>query len=286
MPCPYVKMDQSLPPGLYIVATPIGNLGDITTRATDTLRRVDRILAEDKRVTAKLLKHVGATAPMTAYHDHSDDALRERIIAELGSKAIALVSDAGTPLISDPGYKLVRAARQAGHAVHTLPGPCAAIAALTLSGLPTDRFLFLGFLPAKAKARAETLAEVTSLRASLVFYESGPRLADCLAALAEGLGNRDAAVIREISKLHEETVGGTLSDLAARYAEVPPKGEIVIVVGAPPERAEASEEELETALRDALGRMSPSRAAAEVAESLGVPRKRAYSRALELGESD
>ena len=286
MPCPYLKMDQSLPPGLYIVATPIGNLGDITARAAETLRRADRILAEDKRVTAKLLKHVAATAPMTAYHDHSDDALRERIIAELGSKAIALVSDAGTPLISDPGYKLVRAARLAGHAVHTLPGPCAAIAALTLAGLPTDRFLFLGFLPAKAKARAEAIAEVASLRVSLILYESGPRLAECLAALADCLGPRDAAVIREISKLHEETVGGALAILAERYAESPPKGEIVIVVGPPPERAEASEEELEKALRDALGRMSPSRAAAEVAASLGVPRKRAYSRALDLGSSD
>ena len=279
-------MDQSLPPGLYIVATPIGNLGDITARAADTLRKAERILAEDKRVTAKLLRHVGATAPMTAYHDHSDDALRERIVSELGSKAIALVSDAGTPLISDPGYKLVRAARQAGHAVHTLPGPCAAIAALTLAGLPTDRFLFVGFLPAKAKGRAETIAEIAGLRASLVFYESGPRLAESLAALAEGLGARNAAVIREISKLHEETVGGTLGDLAARYVEAPPKGEIVIVVGPPPERSEASDDDLDTALRDALGRMSSSRAAAEVAANLGISRKRAYARALELGASN
>lgn len=279
-------MDQSLSPGLYIVATPIGNLGDITARAADTLRSADRILAEDKRVTAKLLKHVGATAPMTAYHDHSDEALRERIVAELGSKAIALVSDAGTPLISDPGYKLVRAARIAGHAVRTLPGPCAAIAALTLSGLPTDRFLFLGFLPAKTKARAEAIGEVANLRTSLVLYESGPRLADSLAALAEGLGDRDAVVIREISKLHEEVAGGTLPDLATRYAEAPPKGEIVIVVGPPPEPAETSDEKLDEALRDALGSLSPSRAAAEVAASLGVPRKRAYSRALELGGSD
>lgn len=286
MPCPCIKMDQSLSPGLYIVATPIGNLGDITARAADTLRSVDRILAEDKRVTAKLLKHVGATAPMTAYHDHSDEALRERIVAELGSKAIALVSDAGTPLISDPGYKLVRAARIAGHAVRTLPGPCAAIAALTLSGLPTDRFLFLGFLPAKTKARAEAIGEVANLRTSLVLYESGPRLADSLAALAEGLGDRDAVVIREISKLHEEVAGGTLPDLATRYAEAPPKGEIVIVVGPPPEPAETSDEKLDEALRDALGSLSPSRAAAEVAASLGVPRKRAYSRALELGGSD
>lgn len=279
-------MDQSLPPGLYIVATPIGNLADITTRAAETLRRADRILAEDKRVTAKLLAHVGAKAPMTAYHDHSDDNLRERIMAELGSKAIALVSDAGTPLISDPGYKLVRAARQAGHAIHTLPGPCAAIAALTLSGLPTDRFLFVGFLPAKAKARAEAIAEIADVRASLVFYESGPRLAESLAALAIGLGPRHAAVSREISKLHEETVTGPLGELAERYENAPPKGEIVIVVSPPPERADASDEELDAALHDALTSMAPSRAAAEVATSLGVPKKRAYSRALELGASD
>ena len=169
-------MNQPLAPGLYIVATPIGNLGDVTTRAAETLCRVDRILAEDKRVTAKLLAHLGATAPMTAYHDHSDDDLRQRILAEASIKAIALVSDAGTPLISDPGYKLVRAARASGIAIHTLPGPCAAIAALTLAGLPTDRFLFMGFLSAKAKARGEAITEVATLRASLVLYESGPRL--------------------------------------------------------------------------------------------------------------
>jgi 16S rRNA (cytidine1402-2'-O)-methyltransferase len=275
-------MNQSLPPGLYIVATPIGNLGDMTSRAADTLRRVHSILAEDKRVTAKLLKHIGATAPMTAYHDHSDDTLRDRIVVELASKAIALVSDAGTPLISDPGYKLVRAARQAGHAVHTLPGPCAAIAALTLAGLPTDRFLFAGFLPAKAKARSDAIAEISGVRASLVFYESGSRLAESLAALAAGLGVRDAAVIREISKLHEETVTGQLDELAARYSESPPKGEIVIVVGHPPQQAAASDGDLDEALRAALLTHSPSRAAADVAARLGVPRKRAYARALEL----
>ncbi|MBA3667736.1 MAG: 16S rRNA (cytidine(1402)-2'-O)-methyltransferase [Sphingomonas sp.] len=277
-------MDQSLPSGLYIVATPIGNLGDITIRAAETLRRVDRILAEDKRVTAKLLAHLGATAPMTAYHDHSDDALRARTLAELGTQAVALVSDAGTPLISDPGYKLVRAARAAGYAVHTLPGPCAAIAALTLAGLPTDRFLFLGFLPAKAKARADAIAEVASLRASLVFYESGARLGESLAALATGLGARDAAVVREISKLYEEAVTGSLGELAARYADAPPRGEIVIVVGPPGERAEASDEEIDAALRDALSRTTTSRAAAEIAVSLGIPKKRAYARALALGE--
>jgi 16S rRNA (cytidine1402-2'-O)-methyltransferase len=276
-------MDQSLPPGLYIVATPIGNLGDMTSRAAETLCRVDLILAEDKRVSAKLLAHIGAKAPMMAYHDHSDEKLRERILADLGTKAVALISDAGTPLISDPGYKLVRAARQAGHAVHTLPGACAAVAALTLAGLPTDRFLFLGFLPAKAKARSEAVAEVAGVRASLVLYESGPRLGESLFALAEGLGEREAAVVREISKLHEQTVSGSLPELAARFADAPPKGEIVIVIGPPPELAGASDEELDAALGVALARLSPSRAAAEVAASLGVPRKRAYSRALELG---
>jgi 16S rRNA (cytidine1402-2'-O)-methyltransferase len=275
-------MNQSLAPGLYIVATPIGNLGDLTARAAATLCGVDRILAEDKRVTAKLLAHIGATAPMTAYHDHSDDALRHRILAEASVKAIALVSDAGTPLISDPGYKLVRAARALGVAVHTLPGPCAAIAALTLAGLPTDRFLFMGFLPAKAKARAASIAEVAGLRASLILYESGPRLGEALAALSDGLGDRPAAVIREITKLHEECVTGALGELAARYANAPPRGEIVIVVGPPPEPAEASEGALDGALSEAMTRLTPSRAAAEVAAALGVPRKRAYARALEL----
>jgi 16S rRNA (cytidine1402-2'-O)-methyltransferase len=276
-------MSAPLSPGLYIVATPIGNLSDLTARAADTLRAASLILAEDKRVTAKLLAHVDAKAPMTVYHDHSSEAERDRILARLGSEAVALVSDAGTPLISDPGYKLVRAARAAGYAVHTVPGPCAAIAALTLAGLPTDRFLFAGFLPPKAKARADSLAELAAIRASLVFYESGARLAESLAALSKGLGPRDAAVIREISKLYEETVTGTLADLAARYAHAPPKGEIVIVVGPPPSIAEASDAMLDAALTDALETLSPSRAAADVAERLGVPRKRAYARAIELG---
>src|SRR3982751_3081427 len=166
-------MSERLPPGLHIVATPIGNLGDFSPRAAETLRRADRILVEDTRVTAKLLAHIGAKVPMQRYDDHSSDAERDRVLAELGDKAIALVSDAGTPLISDPGYKLVRAARAAGHAVHTVPGPSAAIAALTLAGLPTDRFLFLGFLPAKAKARADAIAEIADVRATLVLYERG-----------------------------------------------------------------------------------------------------------------
>jgi len=279
-------MSDPLTPGLYIVATPIGNLSDLTARAASTLRGASLILAEDKRVTAKLLAHVQATAPMAVYHDHSSEAERMRILARLGTEVVALVSDAGTPLISDPGYKLVRAARAAGHAVHTIPGACAAIAALTLAGLPTDRFLFAGFLPAKAKARADAIAELAALRASLVFYESGPRLGDSLAALADGLGLRDAAVIREISKLHEETVTGPLADLAARYAEIAPRGEIVIVVGPPVEREAASDDALDEALRAALATLTPSRAAKQVAERLAIPRKRAYARALALGASD
>jgi len=278
---PLVQMDQSLPPGLYIVATPIGNLGDMTSRAAETLKRVDYILAEDKRVTAKLLAHIGAKAPMMAYHDHSDDALRQRILGDLGSKAVALVCDAGTPLISDPGYKLVRAARLAGHSIHTLPGPSAVIAALTLAGLPTDRFLFLGFLPVKAKARAEAIAEFAPVRASLVLYESGPRLGDTLAALADNLGNREAVVARELTKLHEECVSGTLSELASRYAGAPPKGEIVIVVAPPPKPGPATSADLDAALDEALTRLSPSRAAAEVADRLRLPRKKVYARAME-----
>jgi 16S rRNA (cytidine1402-2'-O)-methyltransferase len=274
-------MEKRLPPGLHIVATPIGNLADLSPRAAEVLRNADRILAEDTRVTAKLLAHIGAKVPMSRYDDHSSEAERERIVASLGEKVVALVSDAGTPLISDPGYKLVRAARSAGHPVHTIPGPSAVIAALTLAGLPTDRFLFLGFLPAKAKARGDVIGEIAAVRATMVLYESGPRLGRTLAALAERLGSRDAAVAREISKLHEECVTGSLAELARRYSETAPKGEIVIVVGPPPSAEEASAEELDDALDEALTRLSPSRAAQEVAEKLGVPRKRAYARALE-----
>lgn len=274
-------MNNPLPPGLHIVATPIGNLADLSPRAADTLKRADRILVEDTRVTAKLLRHIGAKVPMTRYDDHSSEQDRAAILAQLADHAIALVSDAGTPLISDPGYKLVRAARDAGLTVHSVPGPTAAVAALTLAALPTDRFLFLGFLPAKAKARSDAISEVANLRATLILYESGPRLKDTLAALADRLGRRDAAVVREISKLHEECITGTLADLAGRYADVVPKGEIVIVVGPPDELAEASDDELDAALDRALAYSSPSRAAAEVAEQLNISRKRVYARALE-----
>jgi 16S rRNA (cytidine1402-2'-O)-methyltransferase len=237
---------------------------------------------EDTRVTAKLLAHIGAKVPMGRYDDHTSSEERERIVARLGTDAIALVSDAGTPLISDPGYKLVRAARAAGHQVYTVPGPCAAIAALTVAGLPTDRFLFLGFLPTKAKARADAIAEIANVRASLVIYESGQRLADTLLALSAQLGEREAAVARELTKLHEQCVTGTVGKLAGAYANAIVKGEIVIVVGPPSEAQTVSDDELDAALEAAMARFSPSRAAAEVAEQLNIPRKRAYARALEL----
>lgn len=274
-------MTDPLPPGLYIVATPIGNLGDLSSRAADTLRRADRVLAEDTRVTGKLLAHVGAKAPMTRYDDHSREDERNAIVAQLSTEAVALVSDAGTPLISDPGYKLVRSARAHGRAIYTIPGPSAAIAALTLAGLPTDRFLFLGFLPTKAKARSEAIAEIAAVRATLVFYETGPRLAESLAALESGLGDRDAGIAREITKLHEECVSGTLGQLANSYRDTPPKGEIVIVVGPPAKVLPASDADLDAALDEAMNRLSPSRAASEVAERLNVHRKRAYARAME-----
>lgn len=277
-------MDNSLAPGLHIVATPIGNLGDLSQRAAETLRRADLILAEDTRVTGKLLALIGAKTRMLRYDDHSSEPERDRIVGRLGAEAIALVSDAGTPLISDPGYKLVRAARAAGHQVHTVPGPCAAIAALTVAGLPTDRFIFMGFLPAKAGARANAIREIADLRATSIFYESGQRLYGTLLALEAVLGPRDAAVAREITKLYEECVTGSLSELTTRYADkdAAPKGEMVIAVGPPLEAEPASNEVVDKLLEDALARLSPSRAAAEVAEQLGIPRKRAYDRALDL----
>ncbi|MBA4048401.1 MAG: 16S rRNA (cytidine(1402)-2'-O)-methyltransferase [Sphingomonas sp.] len=275
-------MTNALAPGLYIVATPIGNLGDLSPRAADILTRANLIAVEDSRVTARLLHHIGVKRPMQPYHDHNAEAVRPGLIARMAHEAIALVSDAGTPLISDPGYKLVRDARAAGHPVVTIPGPCAAVAALTLAGLPTDRFLFMGFLPAKAGARAATIAEVAAVRATLIFYESGPRLGASLAELAEGLGDREAAVTREITKHFEEAVGGTLSTLAARYADAPPKGEIVIVVAPPGEAAPATAADADAALAEALTRLSTGQAASEVARALGLDRKALYARALAL----
>ncbi|MES2043147.1 MAG: 16S rRNA (cytidine(1402)-2'-O)-methyltransferase [Pseudomonadota bacterium] len=275
-------MNASLPPGLYIVATPIGNLGDLSPRAAEVLANAAVIAVEDSRVTAGLLRHIGVKRPMTPYHDHNAESVRPGLIARMGHEAVALVSDAGTPLISDPGYKLVREARAAGHNVVTIPGPCAAVAALTLAGLPTDRFLFVGFLPSKAKARDDAIAEIAGVRATLVLYESGPRLAATLRALAAGLGDREAAVTREITKRFEEAVTGTLSSLAARYADAPPRGEIVIVVDQPGAPEPASAEDGDAALAEALTRLSASQAAGEVAKRLGLDRKELYARAMEM----
>ena len=277
-------MHAVLTPGLYIVATPIGNLGDLSPRASEILLDADLVAVEDSRVTAGLFRHLGAKEKMTPYHDHNADAVRPGLVARMATEAIALVSDAGTPLISDPGFKLVRDARAAGHPVTTIPGPCAAIAALTLAGLPTDRFLFLGFLPAKLHARAEAIAEIAGVRATLVLYESGPRLSACLAALAEGLGDREAAVAREISKKFEECVTGSLTQLAERYAEAPPKGEIVVVVAPPGAPAPASADDADAALAEALTRLPASKAAGEVAKKLGLDRKALYARAMAMKE--
>jgi 16S rRNA (cytidine1402-2'-O)-methyltransferase len=275
-------MNDKLEPGLYIVATPIGNLSDLSPRAAAILAKADLIAVEDSRVTAKLLRHIGVKRPMAPYHDHNADKVRPGLIERMRGQAVALVSDAGTPLISDPGYKLVRDARAAGIAIWTIPGPSAVIAALTLAGLPTDRFAFFGFLPAKAGARATAIAEAAAFRGTLAFYESGPRLAASLSALREGLGEREAAVAREISKRFEETVTGTLSELAARYADSPPKGEIVIIVAPPGDAEPAGEAEVDAALREAMARLTPSRAAAEVAAALGLPRRAVYERAQRL----
>jgi len=275
-------MDSALTPGLYIVATPIGNLGDLSPRAAEILLNADLVAVEDSRVTAGLFRHLGQKGKMLPYHDHNADAVRPGLVARMATEAIALVSDAGTPLISDPGFKLVRDAREAGHTVTTIPGPCAAIAALTLAGLPTDRFLFLGFLPSKQQARAESIAEIASVRATLVLYESGPRLSACLTALAEGLGDREAAVAREISKKFEECVTGSLTQLAERYAEAPPKGEIVVVVAPPGAPAPASADDADAALAEALTRLPASKAAGEVAKKLGLDRKALYARAMEM----
>jgi 16S rRNA (cytidine1402-2'-O)-methyltransferase len=277
-----VLMSEILEPGLYIVAGPIGNLSDLSARAAQILRGADVVAVEDTRVSAKLLRHAGSEAPMQPYHDHSDEKVRSRLVERMASEAVALLSDAGTPLISDPGYKLVRDAHAAGRMVTTIPGPCAAIAAVTLSGLPSDRFLFMGFLPAKAKARGDALAEVATLRATLIFYESGPRCAESLAAMAAMLGDRPAALCREISKLHEQVLTDSLSGLAAACAEREPRGEIVIVVGPPLEAPPPDEAQIDAALVEALARLPAGQAAGEVARAHGLDRKALYARAMAL----
>jgi 16S rRNA (cytidine1402-2'-O)-methyltransferase len=268
--------------GLYIVATPIGNLSDITARAKQILQAADVIAVEDSRVTGKLLHHFGIKGRMRPYHDHSSDADRFSLIAAARDGVVALVSDAGTPLISDPGYKLVRDARSAGVPVTSIPGANAAIAALSICGLPTDRFLFAGFLPSKAKARADAISEFAGLRATLVFYESGPRLGDCLAALAQGLGDRDAAVARELTKKFEEVVTGTLDSLAKQFADHAPKGEIVIVVGPPEQGAEHEQGDFDEALRETLTRLPTAKAAGEIAKRFGIEKNDVYARAVQI----
>lgn len=270
-------------PGLYIVATPIGNLGDLSDRARAILSAADVVACEDTRVTGKLLHLSGIKRPLLRHDDHADDRARASLVERMAGEVVVLVCDAGTPLISDPGYRLVRDARAAGRMVTSIPGACAAVTALTLAGLPTDRFLFAGFLPAKAGARAIVIAELAAVPATLVFYESGPRLPAALLALAEGLGEREAAVCRELTKLHEECVTGTLSSLANHYA-TPPKGEIVIVIAPPGEAVmeEASEASIDAALIAALADAPAAKAAKTVAKQLGIAREIAYARAVEL----
>lgn len=274
-------MEQPLEPGLYIVATPIGNLGDLTLRAAAVLRGVAAVACEDTRVTGKLLHHLGVKQKLIRYDDHASVEARDGLLALAASKPVALVSDAGTPLISDPGYRLVREARARGIMVTSLPGASAATVALTLSGLPSDRFLFAGFLPNRTKARAEVLAELAMVRTTLVFCETAPRLLDSLAAVAEALPDREVAVARELTKRFEECRSGAPAELIAHYSAHPPKGEIVLLIG-PPGEAKPSEVDVEALLRAALASLKPSQAAAEVARATGLDRKALYARAVEL----
>ena len=281
-PAAHAPPPKPVEPGLYVVATPIGNLRDITLRALDVLAAADLVLAEDTRVTAKLLSAFSLKKRVERYDDHTGEQMRPRVIAELRAGArIALVSDAGTPLVSDPGYKLVRAALEAGARVHPIPGPSATLAALTLAGLPTDRFLFAGFTPVKSGARRAMFEALRSVRATLVFFETGPRLRASLEDMAAVFGAREAAVTRELTKLYETCVRGDLAALAVDPRLDAPKGEIVVVVG-PGADAEASEADADAALSEALTRLSPADAASEVARALGLPRKTLYRRALEL----
>ncbi|MCX7864407.1 MAG: 16S rRNA (cytidine(1402)-2'-O)-methyltransferase [Novosphingobium sp.] len=275
-------MEQPLQPGLYIVAGPIGNLGDITLRAIAVLRAAGVVACEDTRVTGRLLNHLGISKPMIRYDDHAGEQVRERLLALMREQPVALLSDAGTPLISDPGYRLVRAARAAGIAVTTLPGPSALIAALTISGLPSDRFLFAGFLPARAKAREETLRELGAFRATLIFYETAARLAASLAAIDRLLPGREIAVARELTKRFEECVTGSAEQLLARFAATPARGEIVLMIGPAQGDEPASMQEADAMLRSALAASKPSQAASTVARLTGLDRKALYARALEL----
>ncbi|HLY57426.1 MAG TPA: 16S rRNA (cytidine(1402)-2'-O)-methyltransferase [Stellaceae bacterium] len=274
---------RGVEPGLHLVATPIGNLGDITLRALEILRAADVIACEDTRVSAKLLGRYGITNRRIAYHDHNAERVRPGLLARLAEgQVVALISDAGTPLVSDPGHKLVRAALDRSLPVHVAPGASAPLAALLLSGLPSDRFMFAGFLDSRQTARRRDLASLAAVPATLVFFEAPQRLAASLADMAQVLGDRQAAVARELTKLHEEVARGRLGELAARYtAAGPPKGEIVVVVG-PPEAAAADAADLDAALRRALRTESVRDAAATVAAASGLPRRKVYARALEI----
>jgi len=274
--------DADLAPGLYVTATPIGNAADITLRALKVLAGCDQVAAEDTRVSAKLLAIHGISKPLTAYNDHNAVRERPKLIAQLRQGArIALISDAGTPLISDPGFKLVREVIAEGLPVHAIPGASAVLTGLALAGLPTDRFFFAGFLPARSGERKTALAELKAIRATLVFFESAQRLAESLADMVEVFGIRTGAVTRELTKLHEEVRRGLLSDLLAHYEKAgAPKGEVTLIVS-PPHEVQADMGRIDSALDKALAFM-PVRAAVDlVSEMLEAPRKIVYDRALE-----
>jgi 16S rRNA (cytidine1402-2'-O)-methyltransferase len=269
-------------PGLYIVATPIGNLRDITLRALDVLRAADVVLAEDTRVAAKLLAAYDLKKPLLRYDDHAGPKVLPEIIERLhAGHIVAQISDAGTPLISDPGFRLVEIARETGVNVHPIPGASSVLAALCLAGLPTDRFLFAGFLPAKSAARRTMLSELAAITASLVLFETGPRLHDSLTDIHAVLGDREACVCRELTKLYESAYRAPLSQLVNDPHLAEPKGEIVIVI-APPSADKPSADNLDDALKLALEHYSPSDAAQQLAQVFGLPRKQIYQRALEL----
>ena len=274
-------MDQPLQAGLYIVATPIGNLGDLSARARAVLCAVAAVACEDTRVTGKLMQHIGVKQKLVRYDDHASEATRDHLLAMAAQQPVALVSDAGTPLVSDPGYKLVRAARERGIAVTSVPGASAPVVALSLSGLPSDRFLFAGFLPAKDKARGAVLDELGAVRTTLVFFDTAPRLLASLATIADHLPGREVAVARELTKLFEECRSGSPAELIAHYTAHPPKGEIVLLIGPPADRT-ATPDDGDALLRKALKTNKPSQAAAEVARATGLDRKALYARALEL----
>ncbi len=274
--------EERLSPGLYLVATPIGNLADMTLRAISILKSCDKILCEDTRVTGRLLSFYDIKKPMMIFNDHTGDQYPEKIIALLKSgKALALVSDAGMPLISDPGFKLVRAARANGIQVTTAPGANAVLSALQLSALPSDRFIFLGFTPPKAAARRSFWHEVQDISATLVAYETAPRLVASLKDALSVLGNRKASVVREITKMFEETKTGDLEELVSYYtAKGDPKGEIVIVIeGA---GGQGIDIDLEALLKDMMKKMSLKEAVAQVAAQTGISRKIVYSKALSI----